>query len=138
MPLPKTGIEELEQPADQRAVLRRVKLFSLSAYLLLAVVYLAAAQWRSWVGLTCSAAVVMINFQWLESMVGQILQPQPRPKTWSLVLRALARFALFGAALSIAIIFARSDALSVLLGFSVLVAGIVTEAVYSAMRSLRS
>jgi hypothetical protein len=48
---------------------------------------------------------------------------------------ALGRYALLGAALSIAIFVARFNALSVLLGFSILVVGIMSEAVYSTVRS---
>ena len=124
--------------AEHRSVLRRVRLFSLAAYLAGVCVYALAREWKSLLGLTCSAAVIMINFLWLEDIVVRVLQPTPRLKAWRLAVRTLARFALFGAAFSIAIFVARFDALSVLLGFSVLVLGILMEAVYSSVSSLRS
>lgn len=124
--------------AEEQQLLHRVRMFSLAAYLLIAPLYLFRAEWKSLIGLTCSAAVVMINFLWLEEIVVQLFQPTSRLKAWRVVVRTMARFALFGAALSIAIFVARFDALSVLLGFSVLVIGILTEAVYSAALSFRS
>ena len=80
----------------------------------------------------------MINFAWLEGTVTLFLQPTSRHKSWRLAVRPLARFVLFGVTLSIAIFVARFDALSVLLGFSVLVAGILMEAVYSTIQSFRT
>lgn len=118
-------------------MLRRLRLFSLAAFLALASGYAVAREWKSLLGLTCSAAVIMINFLWLEDIVVRVLQPTPRLKAWRLAVRTLARFALFGAAFSIAIFVARFDALSVLLGFSVLVLGILMEAVYSAVSPIK-
>jgi hypothetical protein len=126
------------QGAAGDRTLRRVEIFSLIAGTAIALFYLVRLEWNALAGFTCSAAVVMINFRWLEDIVVQMLQPARRLKAWRLALRALARFALFGVAISIAIRFARSDALSVLLGFSVLVIGILTEAVYSGLRAPRS
>jgi hypothetical protein len=51
------------------------------------------------------------------------------------LLRTLARYVLLGAALSVAIFVARFNALSVLLGFSIVVVGIMGEAVYSTYKS---
>lgn len=124
--------------ATEDRTLVRVKVFSLLAYALIASSYLIRGEWKSFLGLTCSSAVVMINFLWLEEIVLQILQPTPHLKAWRLALRTLARLALFGVAVLIAISVVRFDALSVLLGFSVLVIGIVAEAVYSAMQAQRS
>ena len=119
-------------------VLWRVRMFSFSAYALIMPIYLFRAEWKSLLGLTCSAAVVMINFLWLEDLLVRVLQPTPRSKTWRLTVSALGRFALFGVALAFAIVVARIDALSVLLGFSILVIGILTEAVYSTVLSFKS
>lgn len=135
-----TSLHDLElarrSALEHHSVLRRVRLFSLGWYVAFAAFYAIAGEWKSLIGLTCSAAVIMINFLWLEDIVSRVLQPTPRLKAWRLAVRTLARFALFGVAFSIAIFFARFDALSVLLGFSVLVAGILTEAVYSTFKSM--
>ncbi|MGZ4810172.1 MAG: hypothetical protein ACXV7D_12675 [Thermoanaerobaculia bacterium] len=50
-------------------------------------------------------------------------------------MRTLARFGLLGAALLVTIFVARFHALSVLLGFSIVVVGIIGEALYSTVRS---
>ena len=68
-------------------------------------------------------------------IVEAVLQPSPRLKAWRLSLRTLARFALLGVALSVAIFVARFNAVSVLLGFSIVVVGIMGEALYSVIRS---
>jgi hypothetical protein len=112
-------------------VLRRIHCISAVAYVVFAVFVLAWSGWRGLVGLTCSAVVTMINFLWLEEIVEAVLQPSPRLKAWRLSLRTLARFALLGVALSVAIFVARFNAVSVLLGFSIVVVGIMGEAVYS-------
>jgi hypothetical protein len=115
-------------------VLRRVRTFSVAAYFVFAAPIFMTSGWRGLLGLTCSAVVTMINFLWLEEIAGTILQPSPRLRPWRLSLRALARFILLGAALSVTIVIARFNVVSVLLGFSIIVAGIMGEAVYTLLR----
>jgi hypothetical protein len=117
------------------AVLGRVKRVSIAAYFVFAIAILFAGGFRAFIGLTCSAAVTMISFLWLEDVVTRILQPSPHLHARRLMARALARFVLLGAATSVTIFVARFDAVSVLLGFSVVVVGIFGEAVYSVYRS---
>jgi hypothetical protein len=126
-----------ELPPDETAarVLRRIRRISIGAYVVFAAYILPAHGWRSLAGLTCGAVVTMINFLWLEAIVEAVLQPTPRLKAWRLSWRALARFPLLGVALSVAIFVARFNAVSVLLGFSIVVVGIMGEALYSAIRS---
>ncbi len=118
------------------AVLTRVKRVSVAAYFVFAAGTLIVSGFRAFIGLTCSAAVTMISFLWLEEIFTTILQPSPLLHTRRLTLRALARFVLLGVATSVTIFVARFDAVSVLLGFSVVVVGIIGEAVYSVYRSL--
>jgi hypothetical protein len=120
---------------DSAAVLRRVKIISVAAYVLFAVPVLIQGGLTSFVGLTCSAVVTMINFLWLEAIVNAILQPSPRLRPWKISIRALGRYALLGGAIAVSIFVARFNALSVLLGFSIVVVGIMGEAVYSTVRS---
>lgn len=117
-------------------VVGRIWRTSVVAYVLFVVVVIPLYGWRGLLGLTCSAAVVMINFLWLEEIVTTVLQPTPRLHPWRLTLRAFARFALLGVALLVTILVARFNAVSVLLGFSIVVVGIFGEAVYSLGRSL--
>jgi len=121
--------------ATSALVLRRIRRTSAVAYVVFAVVMTVWGGWRGLIGLTCSAVVTMINFLWLEEIVEAVLQPSPRLKAWRLSLRTLARFALLGVALSVAIFVARFNAVSVLLGFSVVVVGIMGEALYSIFSS---
>ena len=118
------------------AVIARVKRVSVAAYFVFAAGTLIVSGFRAFIGLTCSAAVTMISFLWLEEIFTTILQPSPLLHTRRLTLRALARFVLLGVATSVTIFVARFDAVSVLLGFSVVVVGIIGEAVYSVYRSL--
>lgn len=120
---------------DTDDVLRRIKMVSAGAYVVFAVVLLIDSGWRAVLELTCGAAVTMINFLWLEIIVKTVLQPSPRLRPWKLSVRALGRYALLGAALSVSIFVARFNALSVLLGFSIVVVGIMGEAVYATFRS---
>jgi len=131
METPPTEVRD-ETPAS---VLRRVKWMALATYVIFAVFVAFSRGFQSFIGLTCSAAVTMISFLWLEEIVTTILQPTPHLHARRLTVRALARFVLLGAATSVTIIVARFDAVSVLLGFSVVVVGIIGEAAYSVYRS---
>jgi hypothetical protein len=77
----------------------------------------------------------MINFLWLEEIVETLLQPTPRRHFGRLTVRTLSRFALVGLALLVTTLVARFNAASLLLGFSIVVVGIMGEAVYSTFRS---
>jgi len=125
----------MEAADDTAAVLRRIQRISFGAYIAFAIPVLIDGGLHGFVGLTCSAAVTMISFLWLEEIVKTVLQPSPRLRTWKVLLRTLARYVLLGAALSVAIFVARFNALSVLLGFSIVVVGIMGEAVYSTYKS---
>ena len=116
------------------AVLRRVRRISIAGYFVAAVPILIATGWHGLLGLTCSAVVTMINFLWLEQIADAILQPSPRPRTWRLSVRVLARYVLLVAALSVTIVIARFNVVSVLLGFSIIVVGIMGEAAYTLFR----
>ena len=116
-------------------IIRRVRILSSVAWAGFAIWMLATSGWWGFLGLTCSAAVVMINFLWLEEIVERLLQPTPHLHAWKLTLRSLARFALLGVALVVTIVVARFNALSVLLGFSIVVVGIIGEALYMIYRS---
>ena len=122
-----------ETPAD---VLRRIKRNALAAAAVFAVFSWFSGRFQALLGLTCSAAVTMISFLWLEEIVGVLLQPAAHLRARRLTLRTLARFVLLGVALTVTIIIARFNAVSVLLGFSVIVVGICGEAVYSLYRSI--
>jgi hypothetical protein len=116
-------------------VLRRIRLIAAAAWIAFAVPVLMTGGWRGLLGLTCSGLVTMINFLWLEEIVDALLQPTPARHRWRLTVRTLSRFALLGVALLVTIFVARINAVSVLLGFSIVVVGIMGEAVYSTFRS---
>lgn len=138
--LPPPGSEapppgDAEDPRIGAGVVRRIRWISVAAYFVFAGFTAISSGFAGLVGLTCSALVVMINFLWLEEIVSSVLQPTPQLKPWKLTLRTLARFVLLGAAISVTIYIARFNALSVLLGFSIVVIGIIGEALYSTYRS---
>ena len=126
----------MTEPASEtsEAVLRRIRIISATSYFVFAAGLMITTGWRAVLGLTCSAVVTMINFLWLENIANAILQPSPRPRTWKLSVRALARYALLAAALSVTIVIARFNVVSVLLGFSIIVVGIMGEAAYTLVR----
>ena len=115
-------------------VLRRIKRTAVGAWVVFAIFALIFGGFRSFLGLTCSAAVTMITFLWLEEIVTVLLQPAEHQHARRLMLRTLARFALLGVTLAVTIIIARFNAISVLLGFSIIVVGIFGEAAYSLYR----
>ena len=108
---------------------------ALAAYVALILPAVMTGGWWGFVGLTCSAAVNIICFLWLEQILEAIVQPSPRLRAWKVVVRTLIRYALLGAALAVTILVARFNALSVLLGFSIVVVGIIGEGLYSTFRS---
>jgi hypothetical protein len=123
---------ELQTPRD---VLSRIRWIAVGAWLVFAVFLAFSGGFRAVLGLTCSAAVTMIAFLWLEEIVNTLLQPAAHRHARRMTLRTLARFALLGVALTVTIIIARFNASSVLLGFSIIVVGICGEALYSLIRS---
>lgn len=124
---------ERETPAE---VMRRIKRNSLAAAVVFAVFSQVLGGFRAFLGLTCSAAVTMISFLWLEEVVETLLQPAAHLHARRLIVRTLARFALLGVALTVTVIVARFNTVSVLLGFSIIVVGICGEALYSLYRTL--
>jgi hypothetical protein len=134
-PEPASPQADSEEASERAAVVRRIRWISVAAYGAFAGFTAISSGFAGLVGLTCSALVVMINFLWLEQIVSSVLQPTPQLKPWKLTLRMAARFVLLGAAISVSIYIARFNALSVLLGFSIVVVGIIGEALYSTYRS---
>ena len=124
---------DLETPAD---VLRRIKRTAWVAAAVFALFAGILGGFHAFLGLSCSAAVTMITFLWLEEIVNVLLQPAAHLHARRLTLRTLARFALLGVALTVTIIIARFNAVSVLLGFSIIVVGICGEALYSLVREV--
>lgn len=122
---------------DHVATLRRVRTIAIGAAVVLGVVMLVLRGWRGLFALTCGASIVMINFLWLEEIVEKTLRPVPEVQSWRIIIRVLLRFLLLGVALAGILVVARGEALSVLLGFSVIVIGIMGEAVFAALESLR-
>jgi len=123
------------EASDSAVVVRRIRRIALAAYVALIIPAMMSGGWWGFVGLTCSAAVNIISFLWLEQILEAIVQPSPRLRAWKVVLRTLIRYALLGAAIAVTILVARFDALSVLLGFSIVVVGIIGEGLYSTFRS---
>ena len=121
---------------SSRDVLRRIRRTALLAAAAFAVFCAIWGGFRAFLALTCSAAVTIISFLWLEEVAGVLLQPAAHLPARALTLRSLARFVLLGVTLTVTITIARFNALSVLLGFSVIVVGICGEALYSLYRSL--
>jgi hypothetical protein len=120
---------------EAATVLRRIRKISIAAWGGFAVFALISSGFGGFIGLTCSALVTIISFLWLEEIVEAVLQPTPHLRVWKVTLRTLGRYVLLGAAVSVTIFVARFNALSVLLGFSIVVVGIIGEAVYSNLRS---
>lgn len=124
--------EEASARADAaagRSSIRRIWIFSILAWGAFAAWFAAAGEFDSLLGLTCSSLVVMINFLWLEEIAMRLLAPAPQVRPWTFGFRALARYSLLGTA--VAVFAVRFNFLSVLLGMSVLVIGMIAEALYA-------
>ncbi|HXG58624.1 MAG TPA: hypothetical protein VNL91_06350 [Thermoanaerobaculia bacterium] len=117
-------------------MLRRIRRIAAGAWVVFSPIVSISSGVRGFVGLTCSAAVTMISFLWLEEIIESLLQPSPQLHARRLVLRTVARLAFLAAALSVTIFVVRFDAVSVLLGFSIVVVGIIGEALYETVRAL--
>ena len=117
-------------------VVRRIRRTAFVAYFVFAIFIWPTAGFHAFLGLTCSAAVTMIAFLWLEEIAEMLLHPAAHLHARRLMLRTVARFALLGVALLVTIFVARFNAVSVLLGFSIVVVGIMGEAAYTLYRSL--
>jgi hypothetical protein len=123
-------------PQGEDAVLRRIKRTAVFAWAVFAVFSWIWAGFRGFLGLTCGAAVTMICFLWLEEIAEALLQPAAhRHQARRLALKAMGRFVLLGVALLVTITVARFNAVSVLLGFSIIVVGIMGEALYAVIRN---
>lgn len=127
---------EPESDGGAPEALRRIRWNTLGAYLLFAILVGFTRGFRPFVALTCTAAVAIISFLWLEEIVSGALQPSAQLHPRRLVLKALSRFVLLGVAAWVTVQVAKFDAVSVLLGFSVVVVGILGEAAYATYRSL--
>ena len=125
----------VDEDEDPKRVVRRIRWIAIGAYVVFAIALFIVRGARAFVGLTCTAAVTIIAFLWLEEMAELLLQPAAHLHARRLMWRTLARFALLGVALLVTIFVARFDAVSVLLGFSIVVVGIMGEAVYAVIRS---
>jgi hypothetical protein len=115
-------------------MLRRLRIEALGCYVVFGAGALFFEGFRGFLGLTCSALVVMIGHLWLERIVDRLLQPQPGISPWNLGIQVFARLVAMGAALGVAIYIARFSPVSVILGFSVIVGAVMVEAVYSLVR----
>ena len=125
-----------EAPDEYQAVVRRILRGSCLGYLIFGVWTVQKWGWWPLTGLTCAALVAIINFLWLGDILGRVFRTSPSPNASRLAARVMARFVLLGGALTIAIFVARFNAVSVVLGFSVVVVGIVGEALYSLHRTI--
>ncbi|HEX3583310.1 MAG TPA: ATP synthase subunit I [Thermoanaerobaculia bacterium] len=125
-----------ETDSGAAEVLRRIRRTALGAYVLFAILVGFTRGFRAFVALTCTAALAIITFLWLEEIVTDALQPSAQLHPRRLVLKGLSRFVLLGVAAWVTVQVAKFDAVGVLLGFSVVVVGILGEAAYATYRSL--
>src|SRR5688572_16068642 len=99
-PAPRSFADAQDDGTESRAVIRRIKRTALGAWIVFAVFSWILAGFRGFLGLTCSAAVTMICFLWLEEIAEALLQPAAHPRNArKLTLRAASRFVLLGVAL---------------------------------------
>lgn len=118
-------------PIEGAGVLRRVRRNALVAGAVLGAGYLIRGDWIGAAGLTCGAAVAIVNFLWLEGLVRRAIGPPPDARPQKIAIGSVLRLALYGLVLAVSIFVARFNVLSVLLGVSIVVIGIAGEAVYS-------
>lgn len=127
---------EAESDAGAAEALRRIRWIALIAYVVFAISIGFTRGFRAFVALTCTAALAIICFLWLEEIVTGVLQPSAQLHPRRLLLKALSRSVILGVAAWVTVQVAKFDAVGVLLGFSVVVVGILGEAAYATYRSL--
>ena len=127
---------EPESDSGAAEALRRIRRIALIAYVVFAISIGFTRGFRAFVALTCTAALAIICFLWLEEIVTGVLQPSAQLHPRRLLLKALSRFVILGVAAWVTVQVAKFDAVGVLLGFSVVVVGILGEAAYATYRSL--
>lgn len=127
---------EPESDAGAAEALRRIRRIALVAYVVFAISIGFTRGFRAFVALTCTAALAIISFLWLEEIVTGVLQPSAQLHPRRLLLKALSRFVILGVAAWVTVQVAKFDAVGVLLGFSVVVVGILGEAAYATYLSL--
>ncbi len=84
--------------------------------------------------LSFSGAAAIINFHWLEVLVGTVVQPGAPHYGGAAVLRVALRMALLGLVLVGLVIVPEADPVAVALGFSAIVVAILAEAFRSALK----
>lgn len=119
------------ETSEGRPALRRIRRNAVLAAVVLAAGYVVRGDWVGAAGLTCGAAVAIVNFLWLEGLVRRAVGPKSDVQPQKVAVGSLLRFALFGLVISVSIFVAHFNVLSVLLGVSVVVLGIGVEALYS-------
>jgi hypothetical protein len=127
---------EPESDSGAAEALRRIRRIALIAYVVFAISMGFTRGFRAFVALTCTAALAIISFLWLEEIVTGVLQPSAQLHPRRLLLKALSRFVILGVAAWVTVQVAKFDAVGVLLGFSVVVVGILGEAAYATYLSL--
>lgn len=127
---------EPESDSGAAEALRRIRCMALIAYVVFAILVSFTRGFRGFVALTCTAVVAIISFLWLEEILRGLLQSSAQFNPRRLVLKTLSRFVLLGVAAWVTVQVAKFDAVGVLLGFSVMVVGILGEAAYATYRSL--
>jgi hypothetical protein len=127
---------EPESDSGAAEALRRIRRIALIAYVVFAISVGFTRGFRAFVALTCTAALAIISFLWLEEIVTGVLQPSAQLHPRRLLLKALSRFVILGVAAWVTVQVAKFDAVGVLLGFSAVVVGILGEAAYATYLSL--
>ena len=118
-----TGIEE-------RFSVRRVKLMTLSLVVLGALAELAIrGSISSALSLTGAGVVAIINFHWLEQLLGGLLQPGKPRISGPVVARIILKTGLLMGFFVALLMVPRVDPVAVALGFTTLVAALLVEGV---------
>lgn len=122
---------------NEEAVLlsRRLRKYAVYCYLVFGTGAFVLEGFMAFLGLTCSALVVMIGHLWLERILDRLLLPVPQVSPWLLGVHVLTRFTVLVVALAVAIFVARFSPISVILGFSIIVGAIMIEALHALVRS---
>lgn len=83
--------------------------------------------WVAGLSLTGAGAVAIINFRWLEAVLGRVVQPGSPQFDRGSVLKILGRMALFGGLMAALLWVPDIDGVGVAVGFSALVLALVIE-----------
>lgn len=122
---------------DYGPVIGRIRKSAVIATLALTAITWLVEGSRTALALFFSGTLIIMNFIWLEEILANTLRSSPDVNPLPVTLRIVLRFGLIAMSVIVTVGIARFEPVGVLIGFSVIVIGIVSEGFFSLWTALR-